>query len=226
MRTAPSTPWITRVLREPANSLTHLLGVALSLVGLVFLIALAGGDVWRLTSFAIYGASLVVLYTASTLLHAVRARPEVLRRLRIFDHAAIFVLIAGTYTPVTLVSLRMVSPVWGWTLFATAWGFAILGVLFKVAWIGAPRWLSTALYVALGWMAAVAVAPLAQALEIGALVWLLAGGLSYTLGAVVYGTRRPDPWPSVFGYHALWHLFVLVGSACHFVMVIRYIALA
>jgi hemolysin III len=226
MTGAPAAPRIARLLREPANSLTHLVGAVLSVVALVVLLVLAAGDPVRVTSFAIYGASLVVLYTASTLLHAVRARPEVLRRLRIFDHAAIFVLIAGTYTPITLVSLRMVAPVWGWTLFATAWGFALLGVLFKVAWIGAPRWLSVVLYVALGWMAALAIAPMTQAFEVGALGWLFGGGLAYTLGAVVYATRRPDPWPRVFGFHALWHLFVLLGSICHFVMVLKHIALA
>jgi hemolysin III len=226
MTGAPAAPWIARLLREPANSLTHLVGAVLSVVALVVLLVLAAGDPVRVTSFAIYGASLVVLYTASTLLHAVRARPEVLRRLRIFDHAAIFVLIAGTYTPITLISLRMVAPVWGWTLFATAWGFALLGVLFKVAWIGAPRWLSVVLYVALGWMAALAIAPMTQAFDVGALGWLFGGGLAYTLGAVVYATRRPDPWPRVFGFHALWHLFVLLGSICHFVMVLKHIALA
>lgn len=226
MTDAHHSPWVARVLREPANSLTHLLGVALSIVGLVVLLVLAAGDPLRVVSFAVYGGSLVLLYTASTLLHAVRARPEVLRRLRIFDHAAIFVLIAGTYTPITLVSLRMVAPVWGWALFATAWGFALLGVLFKVAWIGAPRWLSTSLYVALGWMAVLAVVPMMEAFAAGALAWLFGGGLAYTLGAVVYATRRPDPWPRVFGFHALWHLFVLLGSACHFVMVLKYIALA
>jgi hemolysin III len=214
-----------RLFREPANSLTHLVGVVLALVGTVTLLVLAS-DAVRLVSFAVYGASLVLVYVASTLLHAVRCRPEVLRRLRIFDHAAIFGLIAGTYTPVALVVLRPEAPAWGWSLFAAAWGFAGLGVLFKVLWIGAPRWLSVALYVAMGWMAVLAMAPLAHALPVGALVWLFAGGLAYSVGAVIYALKRPDPWPRTFGFHAVWHLFVLAGSVCHYVMVLRYVALA
>jgi hemolysin III len=156
-------------------------------------------------------------------LHGVRAGPDVVRRLRVFDHAAIFVLIAGTYTPITLVSLRVVAPVWSWALFGTVWGLAVLGVLFKLFWIGAPRWLSVALYIALGWMAVIAVAPLLQALPLGAMLWMLAGGLFYTVGALIYATKRPDPWPRTFGFHALWHLFVLAGSASHFMMVFAYV---
>jgi hemolysin III len=147
----------------------------------------------------------------------------VLRRLRVFDHAAIFVLIAGTYTPITLVSLRVVNPAWSWALFGTVWGLAVLGVVFKLFWIGAPRWLSVALYVALGWMATIAVAPLLKALPLGAMLWMLAGGLFYTIGALVYATKRPDPWPRTFGFHALWHLFVLAGSISHFTMVFAYV---
>jgi hemolysin III len=103
------------------------------------------------------------------------------------------------------------------------WGLAVLGVLFKLFWIGAPRWLSVALYIALGWMAVIAVAPLLQALPLGAMLWMLAGGLFYTVGALIYATKRPDPWPRTFGFHALWHLFVLAGSASHFMMVFAYV---
>ncbi len=217
--------WLNRYLREPVNAITHGLGVLLSLVGAAVLLAVSADDPRRLVAFAVYGASLVVLYTASTLLHAVKGRPRVLRRLRVFDHAAIYVLIAGSYTPITLVSLAEVSPAWGWSLFGVAWGFAGLGVLFKLIWLDAPRWLSTVLYIALGWMAVVALAPMAQALPLAALGWLLAGGLFYSIGAVVYATKRPDPWPNVFGYHELWHLFVLAGSVCHYVLMLRFIAL-
>ncbi len=217
---------LARVFREPANALTHLVGLVLALAGAVTLIVLSPNDPWRLGSAAVFGASLVLLYTASTLLHAVRAGPGVIRRLRVFDHAAIFVLIAGTYTPIVLVPLRVVNPGWAWALFGTVWGLALLGILFKVFWIGAPRWLSVGLYVALGWLALAAVSPLLMALPLGALVWLLAGGLSYTGGAIIYALKRPDPWPRTFGFHALWHLFVLIGSACHFVMVLAYVVLA
>lgn len=212
-----------RALREPMNALTHALGVLLSVAGGVVLLVLSAGDARRTVAFAVYAASLVVLYLASTLLHAVRARPGVLRRLRVFDHAAIYLLIAGTYTPITLVTLAEVSPAWGWSLFGVAWGAAGLGVLFKLAWLDAPRWLSTALYVAMGWMAVVAIAPLVQALPWSALAWLFAGGAFYSVGALVYARKRPDPWPRVFGYHEIWHLFVLAGSVCHYVLMLRYV---
>jgi len=227
MTAATSSPrGLARVFREPANALTHLIGLVLAIAGMVTLIVVSVGDPWRLASALVFGASMVLLYSASTLLHGVRAGPGVIKRLRVFDHAAIFVLIAGTYTPITLVSLRVVSPAWSWALFGTVWGLALLGVLFKVLWIGAPRWLSVALYVALGWLAVVALAPLLAALPLGALVWLLAGGLFYTGGAIIYARKRPDPWPDTFGFHALWHLFVLAGTACHFVMVLAYVVLA
>lgn len=227
MTAATPTPrGLARVFREPANTLTHLLGLVLAIVGTVLLVLAGTGDPWRVVGGAVFGASLVLLYLASSLMHGVRAGPGVVRRLRVFDHAAIFVLIAGTYTPITLVPLRVVSPGWGWALFGTVWGLALLGVVFKLVWMGAPRWLSVALYVVLGWLAVVAVAPLVAALPPNALLWLLAGGLCYTLGAVVYARKRPDPWPRTFGFHALWHLFVLAGSICHFVLVFAYVILA
>jgi hemolysin III len=221
-RSYPEQP-LGRWLREPVNSVTHGVGVVLSIVGMVVLLVLSEGDPWRTVAFAIYGASLVALYLASTLLHAVKAAPPVLRRLRVFDHAAIFVLIAGTYTPITLVSLHAVSPAWGWTLFGIAWGLASLGVVFKLFWLDAPRWLSTAMYLGLGWMSIVAIVPMVAAFPWGGLAWLLAGGAFYSLGAIVYARQRPDPWPGVFGYHEIWHLFVLAGSASHFVLMVLYV---
>lgn len=223
---SPSRRGLGRVFREPANALTHLLGAVLAAVGTVAMIVVALGDPWRLAAALVFGLSLVLLYTASTLLHGVHAGAGALLKLRVFDHAAIFVLIAGTYTPITLVSLRVVNPGWGWALFGIVWGLAVLGVLFKLFWIGAPRFLSVALYLALGWLSVVAIAPLLQALPVGALVWMLVGGLFYTVGALIYATKRPDPWPRSFGFHALWHLFVLAGSISHFVMVFVYVLLA
>ena len=212
-----------RALREPWNAITHGVGTLLAIAGGVVLVVLSAGDGRRTVAFAIYAASLVLLYLASTLLHAVRARPAVLRRLRIFDHAAIYLLIAGTYTPIALVTLVSVSPAWGWSAFGIAWGAAGLGVLFKLVWLDAPRWLSTALYLALGWMAVLAIAPMLQALPWSAIAWLAAGGAFYSVGAVIYALKRPDPWPNVFGYHELWHLFVLAGSTCHYVLMLRYV---
>ncbi|MFU8887899.1 MAG: PAQR family membrane homeostasis protein TrhA [Trueperaceae bacterium] len=212
-----------RWLREPVNTLTHGLGALLGVVGLVVLLVLSEGEPWRTVAFSVYGASLIALYLASSVMHGAIAPARVIRRLRILDHAAIFLLIAGTYTPITLVALRSESPGWGWALFGTAWGFAALGIVFKLFWLDAPRWLSVAMYIAMGWMAMVGIVPMAQALPWGALTWLLIGGLFYSFGALIYALKRPDPWPKVFGYHEIWHLFVLAGSASHFVMMVRYI---
>ena len=212
-----------RYLREPVNSLTHLVGIVLSVVGLVVLLALSEGEPWRTVSFAVYGVSLVTLYTASTLLHSLKVRPGLERNLRIFDHAAIFGLIAGTYTPITLVTLQPEYATWGWALFGVAWGLALLGIVFKIVWIGAPRLFSTGLYLLMGWLSVVAAVPILRALPVGGLVWLAVGGLFYSVGAVVYGLKKPDFYPNVFGYHELWHLFVLAGSFCHFMMMLQYV---
>lgn len=210
-------------LREPVNALTHAAGAVLGIVGTVMLVARAGEEPVRVASAGVYGASLVVLFGASTLLHAVDAGARTLRALRTFDHAAIYLLIAGTYTPVTLVTLREAQPAWGWSLFAVAWALALAGIGFEVAGPQAPRWLSTGLYLAMGWLAVVAVVPLARALPWEGLAWLAAGGLVYTLGGVVYALQWPDPRPPVLGYHEIWHLFVLAGSACHFVLVYGFV---
>lgn len=210
-------------LREPVNALTHALGVVLGVAGLVMLLVLADGDPLRTAAAVVYGVSLIVLYLASTLLHALRVGSRALRALRIFDHAAIFVLIAGSYTPLTLVTLQEHNRTLGWSLFGVVWGLAFLGVLFKLVWIGAPRWISTGLYLLLGWLAVLAIGPLIAALPATALAWLVAGGLAYSVGAIVYASKRPDPYPRIFGYHEIWHLFVLAGSACHFVLIARYV---
>lgn len=214
---------LERIFREPANALTHLVGIVLALIGAVALLVLSEGEPWRTVAFSVYGVSLVVLYTASTLLHSLDVGPSAERALRIFDHAAIYGLIAGTYTPVTLVTLQQENAAWGWTLFGVAWGFALLGIVFKIVWIGAPRWLSTGLYLAMGWLALVAIVPIVRALPAGGVAWLVAGGAFYSVGAVIYATKRPDPFPESFGYHALWHLFVLAGSASHFAMMVGYV---
>jgi hemolysin III len=215
--------FVTQRLREPVNALTHAVGVVLSLAATAVLLTLSWGHTSRLIAFAIYGLSSVSLYTASTLLHGLRAGPVAQRWLRRLDHAAVFVLIAGSYTPIALVTLRPHSPAWGWSLLAVVWGLAVLGVVFKLVWFDAPRWLSTGLYLLLGWMALVAIVPIARAMPAGGLVWLVIGGLFYSVGAVVYMLRRPDPIPKVLGYHELWHLFVLAGGASHFVMLLRYV---
>ena len=198
-------------LEELACALTHGVGAMASLVGGAVLITLAAlaGDVWQVLSAAVFSVTLILLYTSSTLYHA--ARREVLRtRLRVVDHCAIFLLIAGTYTPFTLVSLR--GP-WGWSLFGVVWLLAVAGIVFKLFFTGRLRRLSTGMYLGMGWLSIVAAQPFLANLSTQTLLWLLAGGLAYTMGTAFYHSRR-IPFA-----HAVWHLFVMAGSACHFVAV-------
>lgn len=202
----------TRVRREElASALTHGAGVVASAVGAVVLIALSAlrGDPWKIVGTAVFSATLVLLYTASTLYHASR-RPAARARLQVFDHCAIYLLIAGTYTPFTLVGLR---GSWGWSLFGVAWGLAVAGVVFKLFFTGRFPRLSTAIYVGMGWMVLVAAGPMTRLLSPETLAWLVAGGLTYTAGTLFYHSRR-IPYA-----HAIWHLFVLGGSVCHFAAV-------
>ena len=210
-------------LREPVSGLTHLAGVLLAVIGLVvLLLAAAGaGRTDQIVAFGIFGCSLIALYGASSLYHLLPLSPPALARLRRVDHMTIFVLIAGTYTPVCLLALE---DGWRLGLLGVVWGLALCGVLLKLLWMEAPRWLSVALYLAMGWVAVVAASAIFEAVPAGGIAWFLAGGIVYSVGALIYGLKRPDPLPGVFGFHELWHLFVLAGSACHFWAMLRYIA--
>ncbi len=201
---------------EIAHSITHGVGAALSVAGLVLLVvrAAASGDPWRVVSFAIFGTTLVLLYTASTLYHALTPK-RAKSVFNVLDHAFIYLLIAGTYTPFLLVSLR---GAWGWSLFGIVWGLTIAGGVFKVWFTGRFRLLSTLLYVGLGWLCVIAIKPMLANVPPAGLAWLLAGGVAYTGGTVFYLWRR------LHYSHAVWHLFVLAGSFCHFVAVYGYLA--
>jgi hemolysin III len=199
-------------VEEVANTITHGIGLLLSVVGFVVLLVLAAlrGTAWHIVACSIYGATLICLYTASTLYHAVIS-PRVKRALRIFDHSAIYLLIAGTYTPFLLVSLR--GP-WGWSLFGVIWGLALAGVLFKIWFVERFVILSTAVYIAMGWLVVIAAKPVITHVPSTALIWLLAGGLAYTGGVIFFAAKR-IPYS-----HAIWHLFVLAGSICHYFAVL------
>lgn len=193
---------------ERFNSYSHLTGAVLAITGAVVLVVVAAlqGDAWKVVSFAIYGTSLILLYTASTLYHSTRGRiKDVFRRL---DHGAIYLLIAGTYTPFTLVTLR--GP-WGWSLFGVVWGLALLGIA-QEFWLGKKtRVLSLPIYVLMGWVALVAIVPLVEALGWGGFAWIAAGGVIYTAGIVFYlFDEKFTHW------HGIWHLFVVAGSAIHY----------
>lgn len=207
-------------IREPFNGVSHLLGLLLAAMGTIALLKMAHGP-WELAAFSVYGATLIVLYGTSTLYHSLPLAERPLRALRTLDHIAIYFLIAGTYTPVGLITLR--GPL-GWTLLAAVWLIAAAGIPFKLFFLDAPVWLSTATYLGMGYLALVAVGPLAQATTMGGLAWLTAGGIAYTVGAVIYSCRRPDPFPGRFGHHEIWHLLVLVGSGCHFAFMVYHVA--
>jgi hemolysin III len=210
-------------LREPVSGLTHLAGVLLALVGLgVLLVRASGaGRVDQLVAFGIFGCSLVALYGASSLYHLLPVSPAVVAKLRRLDHVMIFILIAGTYTPICMLALE---GGWGAGLLGLVWTLALCGVVVKVFWMDAPRWLSVGLYLAMGWLAVIAIPAILQAIPPGGIAWIFGGGLVYSVGAIIYGFKWPNLAPGVFGFHELWHLFVLAGSACHFLAMLLYIA--
>lgn len=210
-------------MREPFSGLSHLAGGVLAAMGLVALLAAAvsAGSAERGIALGIYGGSLVGLYAASALYHLLPVSAAATAWLRKLDHAMIYVLIAGTYTPVCLLALE---GIWRWGLLGIVWTLALGGVALKLRRVGERPWLTVALYLGMGWLSVAVVPVLVEALPTGALIWLAAGGLVYTAGAVVYAAKRPDPMPGRFGYHELWHLFVLAGSACHFWALARYVA--
>jgi hemolysin III len=203
------------VREEIANGITHGIGVLLSIAGLIVLVVLAStrGDAWCVVSCSLYGASMILLYTASTLYHSFR-EPRIKRFFRIVDHCSIYLLIAGSYTPFTLVTLR---GSWGYSLFGTIWGLALAGIVFKLFFTGRFNKTSTAIYILMGWIAVVAIKPILESIPRGGLILLFAGGLAYTSGVIFYAMKK------VPYHHAVWHLFVLGGSTCHFFAVLFYV---
>jgi len=207
-------------IREPVNGASHLIGLLLAGAGTILLLRMAQGP-GELVAFGVYGATLILLYGASTLYHTLTLTERPRRALRTLDHIAIYFLIAGTYTPVALITLK--GPL-GWTLLAAVWLIALAGVPFKLFFLDAPVWLSTSTYLAMGYLALVAVVPIAHAVSFRGLAWLVAGGIAYTIGAVIYARQRPDPFPGRFGHHEIWHLLVLAGSGCHFAFMLYHVA--
>jgi channel protein, hemolysin III family len=209
-------------LRDPVSALTHFIGFLAAIPILIILVIYSAKEatIYHVVSFSVFGASLLMLYGASAIYHALPVSPKAVAVLRRIDHMMIFVLIAGTYTPVCLISLR---GVWGWTLLALVWGFALGGIILKAVWFNAPRWLSTAIYVIMGWLVVVAFYPLGKALPISGILMLLAGGIAYTLGAVIYALKWPKLNFKHFGFHEIFHLFVLAGTAFHVIFMFIYV---
>lgn len=209
-------------LREPVSGLTHLAAAAAAALGMLLLLYAGRNDVGKAWAFFVYGTSLVLMFSASAAYHLVDRGSEWTQRLRKIDHAAIYLLIAGTYTPICL---HFFSDFWRWGLLGIVWGMALVGIGVKIFVIHAPRWLTAGIYLLMGWLSVMAIDEMLNSMPGPAFAWLLAGGLAFSLGAVVYVSKKPDFYPRTFGFHEVWHLFVIAGSFCHFVVVAYYIAL-
>ena len=202
---------------RPWSAITHGVGAVLGILATAVLVTAAVwvGDVWKIVSFAIYGLSMTALYTASTLYHCVNTTVKGRVALRKLDHASIYFLIAGSYTPVCLIALR---GAWGWTLFGVIWALAIAGLVMSLTWINCPRAVTSTVYIAMGWVAVFALYPLWQAIGARGVGWLLAGGVLYTVGGVLYALKWPGRDNPRFGCHEVFHVFIVLGSIAHFVM--------
>lgn len=202
-------------VKDPMSALTHFIGFLAVIPIFILLIqrAKVEASTMHVIGFTVFGISLLMLYGASTIYHTLYLPPEKTNILRRIDHMMIFVLIAGTYTPVCLISLR---GKWGWTLLICIWAFALFGLLLKLFWMDAPRWLSTLIYVVMGWLAVIAFVPLERAVSWKGIGLLLAGGIAYTVGAVIYGLKKPNlAFLKSFGFHEIFHVFVMIGSGIH-----------
>lgn len=202
-------------IREPVNGITHGVGAILALVGFILLVydAVSLNSVNHIVAFSIFGASMVLLYTSSSLYHSLPVSEKTMLLLQKLDHSMIYVLIAGSYTPVCLIALE---GSWKWGIFITVWTLALLGILKKFLYMNIPRWVSTMLYLAMGWMGVIMFPTLSEKLPMAFLGWIIAGGLAYSFGAIIYGIKKPNPIPDWFGHHEIWHLFVLAGTFSHF----------
>lgn len=208
---------------EPLSSLTHFIGLGLAIAGLVLLVVYAAkyGNAWHIVSFSIFGASMIVLYSASAIYHYVcSTKLTVKRLLQKFDHAMIYVLIAGTYTPIALVPLR---GGWGWSIFGIVWAIAVLGVVIKTTGMRIKDWQSVVLYLGMGWLIVIAIVPLIKALPAAGLFWLAMGGISYTIGVIFFSLENKVPRKRWFGVHEVFHIFVMIGTFSHFWMMFKYI---
>jgi len=205
-----------KYLHDPVSGLIHFLAVILSLIGTYILIYNSLYPVlrfWHVVSFTVFGLGLILLYTASTLYHWLPVSKAAKRMLRKFDHFMIFILIAATYTPVCVIPLR--GP-WGWFIGVSIWLLALFGIAVDYFYVSAPRKFTAAIYIVMGWFVIIAIWPVLNILKLNGFLWLLAGGLFYTFGGMIYARKKPDPWPEVFGFHEIFHIFVVLGSLFHF----------
>ena len=203
-------------LREPVNGLTHLGGAIAAMFGQIALLIVGWSGTAKIVSLLVYGLSLITLFSASAAYHLTKAKPPILQTLRKLDHSAIYLLIAGTYTPFCI---NAFTGFFRWGLLVIIWSIALVGIVFKIFYVKAPRWLNAAVYVVMGWLCVSAVGQMSAALPVKSMVWLIVGGVVYTLGAVIYATKILNFVPGKFGFHEVWHIFVLLGALAHFVSV-------
>ena len=204
-------------LREPINGLTHLVGAIAAFIGLIALLISVWNDTVKIISVSIYGLSLLTMLSASTVYHLAKVKPAGLQTLRKLDHSAIFLLIAGTYTPFCMIAFE---GFWRWGLLTIIWVIAVVGITVKFFYLEAPRWLNVVIYVIMGWLCVFAAPQMRSTIPVSAMVWLIIGGLIYTLGAVVYATKIFNLVPGKFGFHEVWHIFVLLGALAHFISIL------
>lgn len=204
-------------LREPVSGLTHLGAAILALAGLIALLVISWGEQAKLISSLIYGISLIALFAASATYHMVVAKPKIIAVLRKIDHAAIYLLIAGTYTPFCI---NAFSGFWQWGLLSIIWALALIGIGIKVFLINVPRWVNAGVYLIMGWLVIAAIQEMLNALSPATLTWLIIGGVTYTLGAIIYITKKLDFKPGIFGFHEVWHIFVMLAAAAHYISVL------
>ncbi|MFD3156621.1 hemolysin III family protein [Haloimpatiens sp. FM7330] len=213
-----------RKFREPVSGLTHMLGAIVSLIGMILLIFYARSipnvHILSIVAVIIFGLSLIMLYTASTVYHLIKAKDNVIKVLRKLDHSMIYVLIAGTYTPICLITLQGKLR---WIMFISIWTLALAGILLKMLCFNMPRWIYTMFYVLMGWLAVFLLSPISKTMEARGILWMVMGGVLYTVGAVIYATKWPKITSKYFGFHEIFHLFVLAGSFCHYWMVFKYV---
>ncbi|WMJ80552.1 hemolysin III family protein [Clostridium sp. MB40-C1] len=213
-----------KIFREPINGFTHLFGAVVSLVGLIVLILKAlisyPSSNLKVTSVIIFGVSLIFLYTASSVYHLVNSTDKVIKLLRRLDHSMIFILIAGTYTPICLVVLQGKLR---WSIFIAVWSMALAGVLFKMIWFNMPRWLSTMFYILMGWFVVLFINPVSQSISMAGVVWLVLGGVFYTLGGIMYALKWPNLNLKFMGFHEIFHIFILLGSFSHYMCIFKYV---
>ncbi|GCD08605.1 PAQR family membrane homeostasis protein TrhA [Clostridium tagluense] len=208
--------------REPVSSITHLIGAILSTIGLILLIkySLDTTNVHNTIILAVFGISSILLYCASSTYHKSTSSKKVIKILRRVDHSMIYVLIAGTYTPICLIALKGTM---GTVLFVVIWLLALIGIILKIVWFDAPRWLYTGFYILMGWISIFAVVPIIKAVSLGGFMWLLAGGLFYTIGGLIYATKWPKINIKLFGFHEIFHIFIMLGSLCLYILMFKYI---